>query len=155
MPKKRGQVHKSRSRRGSKGSTSFQVSGDMTVHGDVVQGDKTEVHAETSAIARGKRPSVTVSTSDGVTVQQFLDLLRTIHSQVGSAGLDEGSAEMVRAHVTDIAQEAKKSRPDKGLVLAGLQKAADVLKASAALVTSGNILATHLQKAIKWAGELF
>ncbi len=103
------------------------------------------------------RDQVTVveQTSEGMTVDAFLQLLAELRQQLSTAGLDTDTSDIIDADVRVIEEHASKEKPSKPITLSNLKGGTELLTETGKVVATATALVPLAEKAITWAQQLF
>ena len=103
------------------------------------------------------RDQVTIveQTSEGMTVDAFLQLLAELRQQLSTARLDTDTSDIIDADVRVIEEQASKEKPSKAIILSKLKGVTELLTETGKVAVAATALAPLAEKAITWAQQLF
>ena len=140
-------------------SEGIHFGGQASVQGDVFTGGKHQQVGNISGVSGGTIQivggNVITTTSQGVSLQEFTNLLAEIQRLLPQAKLDEDTAQAVTSDLQTVQSQAAKEKPAKALILSKLKGTAELIGAASGVATAVQSLAPLLQKAMELAQKLF
>jgi hypothetical protein len=115
------------------------VGGDVKAAGDFIGRDQ---HVEIR------------QTSEGVSLEGFLQLLAELRQRVPAAGLDGDTAEIIEGDVRVVEEQVQKEEPRKAIIVAKLKGVTEVLTETGKVAAAAAALVPLAEKALTWAQQL-
>jgi len=112
-----------------------------------------DVHAGRDFIGRDQHVEIR-QTSEGVSLEGFLQLLAELRQRVPAAGLDGDTAEIIEGDVWVVEEQVQKEEPRKAIIVAKLKGVTEVLTETGKVAAAAAALVPLAEKALTWAQQL-
>jgi len=101
------------------------------------------------------RDQIIGQTQEGISLDEFLQLLAQLRQGIPTAELDADVAEIIEGDVTVIEDQAHKEQPHKSIILSKLKGVTELLTEAGKIAAAAAPLVPLAQKALTWAQQLF
>jgi hypothetical protein len=118
-------------------------------------GDRISIQGDGNVIGDGSRSTVIKQSTQGATVDEFLELLSKLREIVPQAGIDPDVAEAIESDLERAEAQAQKPKPNAALILSRVRSAAELLATAEGVWSITERIRPLAQQALEWAGRLF
>jgi hypothetical protein len=118
-------------------------------------GDDIRITGDGNVVGNNNRVNVNKPQTTGVTVEDFLRLLGELQQQLPQAGLDPDVADTVAADLQVTATQARKPKPNAGLIVSRLMGVAELLATADGVAGMVQRVQPLAQRLLEAAQQLF
>jgi hypothetical protein len=136
--------------RGAQGAV-YKPSGSVKQH----FGNQISIEGDGNVIGDGSRSTVIKQSTEGLSIDEFLELLSQLRQLVPESGIDPDIAEAIESDLQTAEAQAQKSKPNAGLILLKLRSVAELLATAEGVWSMTERIRPLAQQAMEWAGQLF